>query len=342
MNIWRHVATVSGDIHDALMRWARVLLQEAGLEEVEVYGQFPPQGTVSHHVVLFPYRVHPEPKVAENAPGLSLLGAPERVADRGAFVPPPWLALGGAITNALELVFPSVPARGTSRRPLDDVPFPLVDALPGALGAWYQARIAEPLAEPWWVQGQGGAYARPPALWWRPGLTVTTRYIAIAGEPGRGTAQRTSTSTPMSLRALSVLATGLHLERTVQVEMPPPPLPAGLDDFVLALADGLALMRAPNAVASADRLREALTGVNRVAHHTVEILPIHDLDNHEFALLMQALQRPLQPALNLCVQHPLGAAAVFSPGAGTDVRLRPASRGEPPRARPRGADEDTP
>ena len=58
------------------------------------------------------------------------------------------------------------------------------------------------------------------------------------------------------------------------------------------------------------RTIEALQGENAVS---VQVVPVHDLTNMDFANLMQALQRPLQPALNLAVRLPLGAAVDLKP-----------------------------
>lgn len=334
MNHWRHIAGVSAQIHEAIMSWARGLLQDAGLETVEVYGQFPPSGTVSHHVVLFPYRVQPEPKVAENAPGLSLLGGPDRTADRVSFAPPPWLTLGRTMTQALEVLFPgSAPSVGRRSGGRGAMPFPPLRAMPRPFQDWYRAQPTGAEEHAWVITQEDEPYTCPPSLWWFPAITVTTRYIAVAGEPGRGTAERTSAGVPMSLPVLSVLATGLHLERVLYVRQPPLPLPEGLAGFVEALAASVTSAgdRADQARRAeiAEQLLQALAGVQEHATYPVMVMPIHDLNNHEFALIMQALQRPLQPALNLAVRLPLGAAASFGPGTATDVRFRLPQRGEP-------------
>ena len=335
MNPWRHVAIVTSEIHEALMGWARMLLQEAGLETIEVYGQFPPVGTVSHHVVLFPYRVHPEPKVAENAPGASLLGTQERVEDRSSFVPRAWIDLGRALSAALDLVFPDSGPVFSGRRGHQGLGFPPLHALPDPLKAWYAAQADGADENAWRIVYGDETYARPPSLWWHPPITITTRYIAVAGEPGRGTAERTSTGAPMALPALSVLATGLHLERVLQVRLPPLPFPPALVAYGEAMAGALAagIPGADSAICAeqAQRLSAAVAGIQAPDIYPVSVLPVHDLSNHEFALIMQALQRPLQPALNLCVRLPLGATPVFGPGTASNVRIRPPLQGGQPR-----------
>lgn len=341
MNTWQHIAGVATLIHEGLMSWSRRLLRDAGLESVEVYGQFPPQGTVGHHLVLFPYRVHPEPKVAENAPGLSLFGSADRNPDRGVFTPPPWLELGRAITSALEHLFPdSAPSiGGRGRQPL---PLPQLGQMPAPLAAWYADRADDAPEAGWLLEHEGQVYGRPPSLWWHPPITITSRYIAVAHEPGRGTAERTLASAPMSLPVLSVLATGLHLERVVRVELPPLPFPPEVADLAVAVAESATLSaqrgnRRLDGVAG--RILAALEGVQQFATYPIPVLPVHDLNNHEFALLMQALQRPLQPALNLSIQLPLGAQVTLNPSAGMDVRMRVA---DPPRPRSAGRESPAP
>ena len=44
---YQHVKTVVSEVHDGLLAWCRRVLREAGLETIEVYGQFPPEGATS-------------------------------------------------------------------------------------------------------------------------------------------------------------------------------------------------------------------------------------------------------------------------------------------------------
>ncbi len=155
-------------------------------------------------------------------------------------------------------------------------------------------------------------YARPPSLMWRPGITITARYIAVANEPGRGTEERTSASPPIALSALSVLAAGVQLERTLEVPLPPLPYPSEMVSFVNAMADARALS-GPDGEQEAARLRAAVKVIQAPAMAQVALIPVHDLSNHEFALLMQALQRPLQAALNIQIRLTLAGGPVFGP-----------------------------
>ena len=57
MNKLEYISLVTSSVHDAVEGWARSLLRDAGIETTEVYGQFPPEGSVASHIVLFPYRL---------------------------------------------------------------------------------------------------------------------------------------------------------------------------------------------------------------------------------------------------------------------------------------------
>ena len=57
MNQFAYISQVMSNVHESVEGWARDLLRAAGLETTEVYGQFPPEGSVASHVVLFPYRM---------------------------------------------------------------------------------------------------------------------------------------------------------------------------------------------------------------------------------------------------------------------------------------------
>lgn len=318
MKTYSHVATVTREVHDALMRWARRLLQEAGMDTVQVYGQFPPGGTVASHLVLFPYRVGPDPKMVESAPGVSLLTARTASNDRVGLIPRPWVELGEALAQGLDAHFRPTPQVGAGRRLSEDaVPYPRVSSLPEPLRAWY-LRIAETEGADsrWVVRASGDLYAIPPALTWRPGIVVTARYIAVVGEPGRGTSEGTSASAPIGLAALSVLTAGLHLENTMAVRLAPLPCDPELHRFTEALAassgDGLP-----------PRLSAALEATQREGDLPVSIFPMHDLTNHEFALLMQALQKPLQAALNLQLRLQLAAQVLFAPSLAVQVHTQP-------------------
>ena len=57
MNQFQYISEVMSNVHESVEDWARDLLRTAGLETIEIYGQFPPEGSVASHIVLFPYRM---------------------------------------------------------------------------------------------------------------------------------------------------------------------------------------------------------------------------------------------------------------------------------------------
>ncbi len=335
MTIYRHIAAVTGEIHESMMRWTRRLMLDAGLDTCEVYAQFPPDGTQGSHLTLFLYQVASDPKMMEHSTGASLLGPKDRTNDRVMFVPAGWVVLGRAIQSGLQIVFPDlVTADGHRNTRRGARAVPLLSELPGPLKDWYLAREAAGERDEWLVDDGDTIYVRPPAMWWRPGLTVTMRYIAVAGEPGRGTRDRTALSSPVTLSALSILATAVQLERVIEVTLPPMPMPHNLDGYSLALADAVESL--PTVEGSEDlptRLREAVESLTQLDDVRIGVDPVNDLDNHEFALLMQALQRPLQAAVNLQLRVPLGAHCVFGSAASVSVQTSNTGRTTPSRRR---------
>ena len=117
---------------------------------------------------------------------------------------------------------------------------------------------------------------------------------------------RSSMDAPIALPGLSVIAAGLHLERTFTARLPPLPVDPALWTMCEAYAKSVGGELGENIQKSAKSLQE-----ENEMH--VQVVPVHDLTNMDFANLMQALQRPLQPALNLAVRMPLGAAVDLKP-----------------------------
>ncbi len=97
MNQLEYISSTSTKIHEALEHWARDLLREAGLETIEVYGQFPPEGAIASHIVLFPYRLgNSDTHLAQPHRETSLLGLdPSRIPTSG--IPYIWRQIGKAI-----------------------------------------------------------------------------------------------------------------------------------------------------------------------------------------------------------------------------------------------------
>lgn len=321
MNRYRHIAVTARELNEGLLSWARRLLVEAGLENLEVYGQMPAKGLTSSHLVFFPYRIGPEPKVQENAPGTSLLRPHVALSDPHPFVPTLWLRLGAAMGEAMDALFPQSPDPLNSREGLQ---FPLTAALPAPLRAWYEG-AGDTDEGPWALPSAEGPRARPASLNWRQGLSATARYIVLAHEPGRGTEDRTSASTPLALSALNVILAAVQLERSVLVTAPPLPLPEGFVEYVRALAESVSSPElAGRLAAAAEELVEAV-------RLEVNIMLIQDLNNRELIALMQALQRPLQTSLNMQVRYTLGSGPIFGPTSRVLLHTRNPVRRAPAR-----------
>lgn len=321
MNPYAHVSDITRTVHDSLVNWGRTKLGEAELETVEVYGQFPPEGMVSSYLVLFPYWVGPTPKMVEQGSPVSLLRQVKYGDGKINFIPVGWRRLGRRLQRVVDTLWTMPgPLHGVRVR---DYPNPEVDKLPKPLAKWYTAREKarkkdDPEGQPWVVEREGKKYAPPPSLMWKPGIHLVIRYIAVASDPGRGTSDYSSTAAPLALPALSVLATGVHLERRLKVKVSPPPLSKDFKSFLEAIV-------ASTEGDEKEKLVELQKMLQEPEEIGIAIAPVDDLNNQEFALLMQALQRPLQAALNFQLRVVLGAYPMFEPGTVTRMRSpRPA------------------
>lgn len=319
MNVFKHTAMVTTAVHDELISWARNLLIDAGLDVVDVHGRFPPEGTTRSHVVMFPYRVGPDPRMIDNSKMVSLFASPGRREARGLSVPPEWSDLGALMSRHLGTLYPDVstpdPAKDARR---DTHPYPRIDTLPAPLKAWYEAQKDAGDA---WVIEADGLRASPPSLTWRNGIIVGAYYLVMAGDPGRGTsAASTSDTAPLSLAALSVLSMGIQAYRELTVELPERPVDERIFSFAEAFAASLALDE--EHAADGERLGQLAKVIGAKAVGRFQILPVHDLNNQEFALLTQALQRPLQAVLNIHLRIPVGAGATFGPSSQVVVSAR--------------------
>ncbi len=315
----KHTSKVTGLVHDQLITWTSGLMRDSGLESVDVFGRFPPEGTVRSHLVLFPYRVGPEPKNLENSRGASILTHDPFPSDKVGRVPTPWRNLGKQMLDAVALIFPETLSIDTPRRP-NIMPFPRVKDLPKELGEWYAAEDPDE-ADPFVVTDDDERYARPPALHWRPGVSVWAHYIAVAGDAGRGVSDRTSDAPPLSLAALAVLTVGIQVDRVLEVELPPMPYDDRLRGYLTAMIDALGGMKKrPEAQRLCEELTETRAALDATATYKFGIVPVHDLNMHEFALLTQALQRPLQAVLNFRLAFSLGDGPVFQPSTVVSMR----------------------
>jgi hypothetical protein len=316
--VLEHASKVTNFVHDELIRWVGGLLKDGGLESVDVWGRFPPEGTVRSHLVLFPYRVGPEPRILENSRGASLMTSETFPSDKVGKVPTPWRNLGKLMYEAVNLLYPDAGGIDTPARP-STLPFPRLADMPAPLRAWYEAQDRT-LAESFVIEEDGELYARPPALGWRPGISVWAHYIAVAGDAGRGVTDRTSDAPPLSLAALAVITVGVQLERSVTVELPPMPYAAELRTWLDAAVESLAQSGDAERIALGEQIADARKALERTAEYSFAIIPHHDLTMHEFALLTQAMQRPLQAVLNFRIMFSLGDVPEFAPTSVVSMR----------------------
>lgn len=306
MNVYKHTAEVTKTVHDALVSWSKGLLSDAGMEVVDVWGRFPPEGTTRSHLVLFPYRVGPDPKMLDNSAPVSMVVNGEQHTDK---VPVEVVDLGHLIYELNREVFPGVAPYDPQKPPEKAYPYPAVTDLPDPIRRWYEERGVGDVENGWLIESGGVRYARPPSLRWRRGVTVGAYYIALAGDPGRGTTSRTSDTAPLSLSALSVLAVGIQKTRTLPVDLPPRPR----EEVLLSYCD--ALLEFLGDDPRADALRDYVAALTGTSRGYFFVMPVHDLNNQEFALLTQALQRPLQALLTLRIFIPVGDEILFRPSA---------------------------
>ena len=312
MNTLEHISTVSSAVHEGLEAWARGLLRDAGIETTEVYGSFPPEGTIASHIVLFPYRVGPaENQINQPDQVESLVGPRARNLSAAGGVPPMWLDIGACITKMIMEAFPRAGTRG---RPMElPHPSPPLSEIPEAMRAWYEKQRDSGGEDTWIVDRNGVQHARLPSLAWQPPIVLRMQYLVVVGEGARGTADRATSTAPIAVQTLSVLAAGLQMRRQISVRVPPAPYDKEIVPFCKAMAKTLG-------GDDAERLRNAVQDLGRKADVTITLLPGSNLTNADFTGLMQAMQRPLQPTLHLGVQMALGGAAMFAPGVNAEVR----------------------
>lgn len=281
------------DAVDVGMRgWAERICASAGASP-SVRSHFPPEIT-ERTVVVHPYRLTLWPKLAETVESIPVLGAPAPRPGGQRTVPDAWRRVGMAATQCLREVFPSMDTpRGivvNPTAPLKSLPKPLAD--------WYAGRPKDD-AMGWVGEKSGKPVARLPAMDWTPGIKVRLHYLLQVCDPP----EIPETS---SVGLLSALMLGTHLDRVIDVPLPPAPLGE----------DSVAMLRAIAASASgpaAEHLAAAVEEVTAVRKHRVPILPHESPASDDFSEIMRGLRRPLQPTLLLMLLLPLGDKASFSP-----------------------------
>ncbi len=307
MNQYEYVSLVMSNVHEAIEGWARNLLRSAGIETTEVYGQFPPEGSVASHIVLFPYRLGgPDKQLSTPYQEISLMttkGAKGGIAG----MPNVWSELGLLFTNCIMEKYPRVTKGPHTGRPH---PAPRLETLPEPLKKWYTKQGDSGQVDSWLTDLGGSKYARLPSLVWVPGASLKLSYLIVVGEGARGTSEREA---PVAIQALSVLAAGVQMQRRVSVRIPAPPFDRDIISYAEAVVETF----------DDPDLKDVLNQLDDVDEDTylpVTLLPSTSLTNSDFTSLMQALQRPLQPTLHLSVQLNVGGAPIFAPGINADVR----------------------
>ena len=307
MNQFAYISQVMSNVHESVEGWARDLLRTAGLETTEVYGQFPPEGSVASHVVLFPYRMGgADSQIATPYKELSLMGLR---AHKGGVpgMPMVWSKLGTLFTECIMEKYPKMTKGPHAGKPH---PSPPVDRLPQPLADWYNAQGDTGTGSSWVTKLGDDNYARLPSLTWVPGASIKVNYLAVVGEGARGTADRDA---PVAVQAMSVLTAGMQLQRGIEIRIPPPPFDRAILGFAKAIGEVLGDERVDEALVELEDMDEDL-------YMPITLLPGNSLSNSDFTGLMQALQRPLQPTLHMAVSLSVGGTPSFTPGVNADVR----------------------
>ncbi len=300
-------------IQDGLSDWGRRVMREAGLDNMEVRSDFPAKGSSAPFIVLFPYRLGPEPALVSTARPASLLGWSVQAVPQG--LPAPWGRVGALVTAALRHLWPAHPDRPRSA----EIPAaaPLASLGP-ALAAWYTPRDE-------WRLPTGEA--RLPSLWWTPGVDLGLHYVFTGGGGSRGTVEDDGGDSPLLVGAAGAFASAVAIEGGFDVELPPYPDDAGLGDYCRALAADLragvataAPRRVEDPTGLADALDEVAAWLGKNPLLEIGVFPSHDLSNQELYSFMQAVQRPLKVSSFYRLQVRLADAVVFSPSL--ELRMR--------------------
>jgi hypothetical protein len=313
MNQFAYISQVMSNVHESVEGWARDLLRTAGLETTEVYGQFPPEGSVASHVVLFPYRMGgADSQIATPYNELSLMGVR---AHKGSVpgMPPVWGRLGELFTECIMEKYPKMTKGPHAGKPH---PAPPISRLPQPLADWYNVQKDTGTGASWVTELGGEQFARLPSLTWVPGASIKVNYLAVVGEGARGTADRDA---PVAVQAMSVLTAGMQLQRSIEVRIPPPAFDRSIVGYAEAVGQTLGDDRVAEALVQVEDMDEDL-------YMPITLLPGNSLSNSDFTGLMQALQRPLQPTLHMAVSLSVGGTPSFTPGVNADVRSEQKSR----------------
>lgn len=306
MNQYEYISEVMSSVHESIETWTRDLLRHAGIETIEVYGQFPPEGSIASHIVVFPYRLSgADSQIAAPYQEINLMGL--RAGGPQPGMHPMWGQLGKKFTECIMEKYPKVTQGPHTGKPH---PAPPVKALAKPLREWYKSQGDDKSSSSWVTLLGKMPHARLPSLVWVPGATLKMNYLVVVGEGARGTAEREA---PVAIQALSVLAAGMQLSRRLDVRIPPPPF----DRNIIGYAKAVAEVFDDDSMSS---LLDQLENMDEDIYLQITLIPGNSLTNSDFTGLMQALQRPLQPTLHLSVSLSVGGMPRFSPGINADVR----------------------
>lgn len=308
MNQLEYISAVSSSVHEAVENWARNLLREAGIETTEVYGQFPPEGSVASHIVLFPYRISQgDEQVAQPYREISMLGAKAEKVLTGA-LPPQYILIARGITRMITEKFPTLQKGPYRGRPH---PAPPIDKLPTSIREWYESQMDDGRESAWITRFKDHAFARLPSLAWVNGITLRLQYLVVVGEGARGTAERAA---PIAIQGLSVLTAGAQMQRQLSIRAPALPYDPMLAEYTRAVAGCF-----DDDPEFQEELLEVIPKLDKKVNLPINLLPGAKLTNADFTGLMQALQRPLQPTLHLGLQMQIGGGPIFAPGISAEV-----------------------
>jgi hypothetical protein len=138
---------------------------------------------------------------------------------------------------------------------------------------------------------------------WQNAFSLAVRFVSIVPSSAKPMADLDG----LQLRALALVAAGVRLGRHFQVEEPPFATKGPLLDLMTAFAKV--------EHADAAELAEAVAAISRPRDLTVGLAPHHDLSDQDLALMMRAMDLPMQPAIVFSMRVALGAGPELNYGA---------------------------
>ena len=264
-----------------------------------------------------------------------------RSASASQLLPHTWRAVGKAVGRRLRWLVEGIGAnqlgagrnmRGHRGPMMAQI---TLDSLPPRLRDWYKAahegqrEVWESVAmlvtpdpdpyEPWLYDVNGVEYARLPYLTWMPGFDMTFFYLLVGQGEARRDADWNPVDPPLSMPALTVISAGIQLERQLNLHANPWLISPYLIELIEILDEEV---RPPDSLDEEPMDHDEPGALTELVHEAskpppckVALRPVHDLSNQEFSLLMQALQRPLEPAVNVSLGLKMGGGPRLTPGS---------------------------